>query len=407
MKSNGKDFNMKLGEFIKKNRLSDAMHYDMCFSCDDEQFLLDLIDVDDKNQKINVKLYREKNEQLDVNDILTRLDVFSGLAIKNYIKSLPEQHIEQQVTDTKKKSTAYEILSNRGVFSGIDEIVALYGKENLKVEIEGREPKRFVIVVKSKGDNGGIEELKQLYNFYYDVDTMAQIDAELFDYINNLPDLKETNRKKKSRHKVNEKFVKVVNDGFDAGSPDTKIIVKIPFSGVSNKISYFLEHNNRKWQMNEETYKAIVESFKKEVNEDNLSISEQNNILAKALRNISIACIEFDYINLSKNRLAIINKITSRGGLIDSIEVYAGLDPLYDENGSLITHKTKWFGYKLSDEEWNMLGKQTLYEIYNLLKPFNSDDINMNEKEKNIIDSVVGENGIIPQTFKKLNMKFK
>lgn len=65
MKSNGKDFNMKLGEFIKKNRLSDAMHYDMCFSCDDEQFLLDLIDVDDKNQKINVKLYCEKKEDFD------------------------------------------------------------------------------------------------------------------------------------------------------------------------------------------------------------------------------------------------------------------------------------------------------------------------------------------------------
>ncbi len=62
MKLNGKDFNMKLGEFIKKNRLSDAMHYDLCFSCDDEQFLLDLIDVDDKNQKINVKLYCEKKE---------------------------------------------------------------------------------------------------------------------------------------------------------------------------------------------------------------------------------------------------------------------------------------------------------------------------------------------------------
>lgn len=375
-----KGFNMKLGEFIKKNRLSDAMHYDMCFSCDDEQFLLDLIDVDDKNQKINVKLYREQKEDLD-----------SKKSYKN----------------RKKKSTVYEILTSRGVLLGIDEIVALYGKENLKVEIENREPERFVIVVKSKGDNGGIEEIKQLYNFYYDVDTMAQIDAELFNYINNLPEQKETNRKKKSRHKVNEKFVKVVNEGFNSGSPDTKIIVKIPYSGVSNKISYFLEHNKRKWQMNEETYKAIVESFKKEVNEDNQTISEQNNILAKALRNISIACIELDYINLPKNLLAIINKITSRGGLIDSVEVNAGLDPLYDENGSPITHKTKWFGYKLSDEEWNMLGKQTLYEIYNLLKPFNSDDINMNEKEKNIIDSVVGENGIIPQTFKKLNMKFK
>lgn len=53
---------MKLGEFIKKNRLSDAMYYDICFSCDDEQFLLDLIDVNDKNQKINVKLYREQKE---------------------------------------------------------------------------------------------------------------------------------------------------------------------------------------------------------------------------------------------------------------------------------------------------------------------------------------------------------
>lgn len=255
MKLNGKDYNMKLGEFIKKNRLSDAMHYEMCFSCDDEQFLLDLIDVDDKNQKINVKLYSEKNEQLDVNDILTRLGVFSGideiialcgkenliikfgkinsklynilvgckfefggigiikrkqnyiykyenveeaeLAIKNYIKSLPEQHVEQQVTDTKKKYTAYEILSSRGVFSGIDEIVALCGKENLKVEIEYREPNHFVIVVRNKGkdNNKGIEELKQLYNFYCDVDTMTQIETELFDYINNLPVLNRSRKK--------------------------------------------------------------------------------------------------------------------------------------------------------------------------------------------------------------------
>lgn len=380
MKLNRKDFNMELGEFIKKNRLSDAMHYDLCFSCDDEQFLLDLIDVDDKNQKINVKLYREKKEIFEHN---------------------------KSCEGRKKKSTAYEILASRGVFSGIDEIVALYGKENLKAEIEYKEPNHFVIVVRSNGNNKGIEELKQLYNFYCDVDTTNQIDTELFDYINNLPDLKETNRKKKTRHKVNERFVKAVNDGFDAGSPDTKITVKIPFSGVSNKISYFLEHDNRKWQMNEETYKAIVETFKKKINEDNLPITEQNNILAKALRNISIACLELDYINLPKNLSAIISKIHCRGGLIDSFEVNAGRDPLYDENGRYITHKTKWFGYQLSNEELNMLGKQTLYEIYNLLKPFNSDDINMNEKEKNIIDSVVGENGVIPQTFKKLNMKFK
>ena len=457
---------MKLGEFIKKNRLSDAMHYDMCFSCDDEQFLLDLIDVDDKNQKINVKLYSEKNEQLNVNDILTQLGVFSGideiialcgkenliikfgkinsklynilvgckfefggigiikckhnyiykyenveeaeLAIKNYIKSLPEQHIEQQVTDTKKKYTAYEILSSRGVFSGIDEIVALCGKENLKAEIEYREPNHFVIVVRNKGNDKGIGELKQLYNFYCDVDKMTQIDTELFNYINNLPDLKKNNRKKKTRHKVNERFVKAVNDGFNAGSPDTKIIVKIPFSGVSNKISYFLEHDNRKWQMNEETYKAIVESFKKEVNEDNQTITEQNNILFKAIWDISTACIALDnYIKLPENLSANISKINYRGDLIDSVEVKAGRDPLYDENGSPITHKTKWFNYKFSDVELNMLGKQTLYGIYTLLKSFNSDDINMNEKEKNIIDSVVGENGIIPQTFKKLNMKFQ
>ena len=83
---------MKLGEFIKKNRLSDAMHYDMCFSCDDEQFLLDLIDVDDKNQKINVKLYCEKKEIFEHN---------------------------KSCEDRKKKSTAYEILASRGIFSGI------------------------------------------------------------------------------------------------------------------------------------------------------------------------------------------------------------------------------------------------------------------------------------------------
>ena len=64
MKSNGKDYNMKLGEFIKKNRLSDAMHYDLCFSCDDEQFLLDLVNEYKAQNSNNEKFIKTLPESL-------------------------------------------------------------------------------------------------------------------------------------------------------------------------------------------------------------------------------------------------------------------------------------------------------------------------------------------------------
>ena len=353
---------MNLGELIKRNRLSDAMHYDLCFSCDDKELLFDLVDVDDKNQKINIKLFQERKKNLDVKDIFRLL----------------------------------------GVFSSIDEIVSLCGNANLMVNIHwGEDDDERFIVLSGENKDAGISNITHKFAIKADlVDEAKQvIDEYIFKIFHS--------SKTKHRKKINEKLVKLANEGFDSGDITTKISVKIPYSGVSDKIRYYLEYENQKWEMNEETYKAIVESFKKADAKTDLSIQEQNKILINAFTEIGVKCFNIDYLYLPENVVTIINKIISRGGLIDSWEVKAGIDPLYDENGKPLMFKTKWFGYKLTDVELNMLGKQTLYEIYKQLKPLNSNKINAGKKEKKIIFSIVGKDGIIPQTFKKLGLKYE
>ena len=81
----------------------------------------------------------------------------------------------------------------------IDEIVALFGKENLKITFLKDSEKICISLIGHK-DNEGISNIKHLYMIKPELADEAKVAIEK--YISHFD-----NPKKKSRHKVNERFV--------------------------------------------------------------------------------------------------------------------------------------------------------------------------------------------------------